>query len=180
MTPRLPSHAPPFPQPQRALGGGCREGGSPPDFPSCPAALPAGTGRFPHSYRNPQSRLVRTRRPSRSAKPRHGGNRFLSGRGRVRGVSRVRARGPRGPALPRADGASRLRAEGKRAPPGNGQRPFPGQRASAPIACTSCIPPRARSGCSPLHPPRRACGAGWSCACPPCAPRRQSPRPRSP
>ena len=67
LTPRLPSHAPPFPQPSCALGGGCREGGSPPDFPSCPAALPAGTGRFPHFYRNPQSRLVRTPRPSRSS-----------------------------------------------------------------------------------------------------------------
>ena len=65
LTPRLPSHAPPFPQPQRALGGGCWEGSSPPDFPSCPAALPAGTGRFPHFYRNPQSRPVRTPRPSR-------------------------------------------------------------------------------------------------------------------
>ena len=69
LTPRLPSHAPPFPQPQSALGGGCREGGSPPDFPSCPAALPAGTGRFPHFYRNPQSRLVRTRRTIRSSTP---------------------------------------------------------------------------------------------------------------
>ena len=67
LTPRLPSHAPPFPQPSFTLGGGCREGGSPPDFPSCPAALPAGTGRFPHCYRNPQSRLVRTRRPNRSS-----------------------------------------------------------------------------------------------------------------
>ena len=65
LTPRLPSHAPPFPQPSFTLGGGCREGGSPPDFPSCPAALPAGAGRFPHRYRNPQSRLVRTPRPSR-------------------------------------------------------------------------------------------------------------------
>ena len=67
LTPRLPSHAPPFPQPQSALGGGCREGGSPPDFPSCPAALPAGAGRFPHCYRNPQSRPVRAHRPSRSS-----------------------------------------------------------------------------------------------------------------
>ena len=67
LTPRLPSHAPPFPQPSFTLGGGCREGGSPPDFPSCPAALPAGTGRFPHFYRNPQSCLVRTPRPSRSS-----------------------------------------------------------------------------------------------------------------
>ena len=65
MIPRLPSHAPPFPQPAFTLGGGCREGGSPPDFPSCPAALPAGAGRFPHCYRNPQSRPVRTHRPSR-------------------------------------------------------------------------------------------------------------------
>ena len=69
LIPRLPSHAPPFPQPAFTLGGGCREGGSPPDFPSCPAALPAGAGRFPHFYRSPQSRPVRTRRPSRSANP---------------------------------------------------------------------------------------------------------------
>ena len=67
LIPRLPSHAPPFPQPSFTLGGGCREGGSPPDFPSCPAALPAGAGRFPHSYRSPQPRLVRTHRPSRSS-----------------------------------------------------------------------------------------------------------------
>ena len=180
LTPRLPSHAPPFPQPAFTLGGGCREGGSSPDFPSCPAALPAGTGRFPHSYRNPQSRPVRTHRPSRSsnlctaeiasfqapdvceasaecASGAHGAR--PEKRETTRVVSLFSESGP----LPETDA-----------------RPFPGQRASAPIACTSCIPPRARSGCSPLHPPRRACGAGWSCACPPCAPRRQSPRPRSP
>ena len=64
LTPRLPSHAPPFPQPQRALGGGCREGGSPPDFPSCPAALPAGTGRFPLSTGTPSPVLFAPTAPA--------------------------------------------------------------------------------------------------------------------
>ena len=64
MTPRLPSHAPPFPQPSCALGGGCREGGSPPDFPSCPAALPAGAGRFPLSTGTPSPALFAPTAPA--------------------------------------------------------------------------------------------------------------------
>ena len=126
LTPRLPSHAPPFPQPQRALGGGCREGGSPPDFPSCPAALPAGTGRFPHRYRNPQPRLVRTPRPSRSSNLGTAEIALLSGPRRVRGEAECApgAHGARPERRETTNVVSLLSESGP--PPGNGQRPFPG------------------------------------------------------
>ena len=68
LTPRLPSHAPPFPQPSFTLGGGCREGG-PSRLPIVPGGFAGGRGAISALYRNPQSRLVRTHRPSRSANP---------------------------------------------------------------------------------------------------------------
>ncbi len=107
-------------------------GGLPSRLPIVPGGFAGGRGAISAFLPEPPVPPCSHPTPQPFLQPWHGGNRFLSGRGRVRGASRVRARGPRGPALPRADGASRLRAEGKRAPPGNGQRPFPGQR-SAPI-----------------------------------------------
>jgi len=123
LTPRLPSHAPPFPQPSCALGGGCREGGSPPDFPSCPAALPAGVGRFPHCYRNPQSRPVRTHRPSRSST-------FCTAEIASFQAPDVCEAKPSARPRPTGPGPS---ARGRRQPSARGRKAGPSQRASAPI-----------------------------------------------
>ena len=155
LTPRLPSHAPPFPQPQSALGGGCREGGSPPDFPSCPAAVPAGTGRFPHSYRNPQSRPVRTHRPSRSS------NLCTAEIASFEAADVCEASAECAPA---AHGARPEKREttlvvslffGKRAPPGNGPSSVSGT-ARQRVISQECPP--ARSGACPR-------GASWRAPC---------------
>ncbi len=160
LTPRLPSHAPPFPQPSFTLGGGCREGGSPPDFPSCPAALPAGAGRFPLSTGTPSPALFAPHAPA--VPPTSARRKSLPLRPRTCARrSRVRARGPWGPALPRADGASRLHAEGKRPPrkrtasvSGTAQRAYSVSSSSPPVK-QNRVPDTAEMSTRNLRPPNR-------------------------
>ena len=177
-----PLPRPAFPATPKRPRGRVSGGGLPSRLPIVPGGFAGGHGAISALYRSPQSRPVRTHRPSRFSNL--GTAEIASFQAPdVCEASAECASGAHGARPEKRETTRVVSLFSESGPlPETDARPFPGpaQRASAPIACTSCILPRARSGCSPLRPPRRACGAGWSCACPPCAPRRQSPRPRSP
>ena len=150
LTPRLPSHAPPFPQPQSALGGGCREGAPLPTSHRARRLCRRARGDFRIATDPPVPPCSRpTPQPFRQ--PWHSGNRFLSAPRRVRGEAEC-APGPTGPGPKKRETTLVVSLFfGKRAPPGNGPSSVSGT-ARQRVISQECPP--ARSGACPR-------GASW-------------------